>query len=316
MTTEIIPIENRQQWLAERVKDITSTEVSVLYGLSPYKSEFELYHEKRDQVVVSFEPNERMRWGTRLESVIAQGAAEEQGWDIRKLDVYIRNPEVRIGSSFDFEILSSSDGPGILEIKNVDGLQYARNWIDDGAGGIEAPEHIELQVQHQLEVSGRSWAAIVALVGGNTIKVAYRHRDQEIGADIRRKVAEFWARIQSGRAPDPDYTKDADFICKQLRNRAQDGLVAQADADLEALLQQYQHVSRSASEADKAKQAIKAQILDRIGEASKLLAPFGTLSCGMVSPSQGTLVTADMVGTYIGARSGYRNFKFNPKKEK
>lgn len=48
MTVEIIQITSEAQWLGERKKDITSTEIPALYGLSPYKTEFELFHEKRD----------------------------------------------------------------------------------------------------------------------------------------------------------------------------------------------------------------------------------------------------------------------------
>ena len=136
MSIETIEIESQEQWLQARTKDVTSTEVSALYGLSPYLSEFELFHQKRDGVVVKIEPNERMRWGNRLEAAIAHGAAEDQGWDISKLNVYMRDADAKIGSSFDFEIKSKSDGPGILEIKNVDWLQYQKNWIDDGNGNI------------------------------------------------------------------------------------------------------------------------------------------------------------------------------------
>jgi len=103
MTIQRIEIENEKQWLAERAKDVTSTEVSALFGLSPYLTEFELFHQKRDGVTVKFEPNERMKWGNRLESAIAHGAAEDMGWNIAKFNVYMRVQEARIGSSFDFE---------------------------------------------------------------------------------------------------------------------------------------------------------------------------------------------------------------------
>lgn len=316
MTIETITVSDEQAWLQERVKDVTSTEVSALYGLSPYLSEFELFHQKKDGQVVRIEPNERMKWGTRLEAVIAHGAAEEQGWDIEPMKVYMRDIEARIGSSFDFRIKSSSDGPGILEIKNVDGIQYARNWIDDGQGNIEAPEHIELQVQHQMEVADINWCAIVALVGGNTQKVVFRNRDRAIGQDIRQRVTSFWDSINAGRTPSPDYTMDADFIIKQLRGSAQEGLVAEADAELQDLIKQYAFASKESKDMDAVAKQYKAQILERIGEASKILTPFGNVSCGMTKPSQGTLVTPDMVGTYIGARAGFRNFRYTPKKEK
>ena len=314
MTIEIIKIESQEQWLQDRAKDVTSTEVSALYGLSPYLTEFELFHNKRDNVVVRLEPNERMRWGNRLEAAIAYGAAEDQGWDISKLNVYMRDPEVRIGSSFDFKINSSSDGPGILEIKNVDWLQYQRNWIDDGAGNIEAPEHIELQIQHQMEIAGYEWTALVALVGGNEQKVILRNRDREIGKDIRQRVGAFWERVQNNTAPSPDYTADAEFIIKQLRADADANLIAESDAALDELIEQYAHLSRMVKEQDALKDATKAQILERIGKASKVVSPLGTISCGLTKPSLGTLITADMVGTYVGSRAGFRGFRFTPKK--
>ena len=318
MNTQIIPIENEQQWLAERVKDITSTEVSALYGLSPYKTEFELFHEKRDGQVVKFQPNERMKWGTRLESIIAQGAAEDQGWEIAKLNVYMRDTAARIGSSFDFEILSSANGKGIMEIKNVDSLQFHKNWIDDGAGNIEAPEHIELQIQHQMEVSGYDWTALVALVGGNELKVVYRNRDREIGADIRAKVAAFWDRVKKNSPPSADYSKDAEFIIKQLHGKANEGEVIDATEDqtINELVKQYRWVSNEISGMEAIKDSYKAQILERIGTASKVITAGGSIACGMTKDSLGTLITPDMVGTYYGARKGYRNFRFTAKKEK
>ena len=265
-------------------------------------------------MIVRIEPNERMRWGNRLESAIAHGVAEDQGWDISKLNVYARDPSARIGSSFDFKINSSSDGPGILEVKNVDWLQYQRNWIDDGAGNIEAPEHIELQIQHQMEILDYSWTALTVLVGGNEQKVVLRNRDREIGADIRQRVAAFWERVQNNTAPSPDYTADAEFIIKQLRADADAGLVAESDASLDQLIEQYAFLTRSIKEQDELKDATKAQILERIGKASKLVSPLGTISCGVTKDSLGTLITADMVGTYQGARKGYRQFRFTPKK--
>lgn len=63
MSVEVIQIESREQWLAARAKDITSTEIAALYGLSPYITEFELFHNKRDGVRTQITENERMTWG-------------------------------------------------------------------------------------------------------------------------------------------------------------------------------------------------------------------------------------------------------------
>ena len=316
MTIQRIEIESEKQWLAERAKDVTSTEVSALFGLSPYLTEFELFHQKRDGVTVKFEPNERMKWGNRLESAIAQGAAEDMGWNIAKLNVYMRDQAARIGSSFDFEIKSSANGPGILEVKNVDWVQYQKNWIDDGNGNIEAPEHIELQVQHQMEISGFEWCAIVALVGGNEQKIVLRNRDRDIGKSIREKTGEFWNRVLQNQPPSADYTRDAEFIIKQLRRDSVEGLVAEADEQLENMIRDYEFIRKEHSDLEKIKDQRRAEILERIGQASKVITSFGSLSTGQVKGRSGTLITPQMVGTVIGATEGYRSFRFYPKKEK
>ena len=266
--------------------------------------------------MVKIEPNERMKWGNRLESAIAQGAAEDMGWNIAKLNVYMRDQAARIGSSFDFEIKSSANGPGILEVKNVDWVQYQKNWIDDGNGNIEAPEHIELQVQHQMEISGFEWCAIVALVGGNEQKIVLRNRDRDIGKSIREKTGEFWNRVLQNQPPSADYTRDAEFIIKQLRRDSVEGLVAEADEQLENMIRDFEFIRKEVSDLEKIKEQRRAEILDRIGQASKVLTSFGSLSTGQVKGRSGTLITPEMVGTVIGATDGYRSFRFYPKKEK
>lgn len=309
---ETIKITSREQWLSERAKDVTSTEVSALFGLSPYLTEFELFHQKRDGVIVTLEETQRLKWGQRLESAIAYGAADDMGWQIAKMDVYIRDQAARMGSSFDFEILSSSDGPGILEVKNVDRLAYRQNWLDDGQGNIEAPEHIELQCQHQMAVTSRSWCALVALVGGNEQKIVLRNRDDAIGAKLRDKVIAFWERVQTGQAPTPDYNRDAEYIIK--RSRANENEDLQADEGLAELIRLYQFAARECADIEKIKEKRKAEIIDRIGTASRVFTEFGTLACGQVQDAPEVVITPDMVGQSIGGRKGYRSFRFNSKK--
>ena len=312
MTTETIPVTDKQSWLQARLQDVTSTEVSALYDLSPYRTEFDLYQEKRNQTIVEISDNERMFWGRNLESAIAHGAAETMGWDISKFDVYMRN-ENRLGSSFDYKIRSVEDGDGILEIKNVDAVAYRQNWKDDGVN-IEGPEHIELQIQHQMEVANLDWTALVCLVGGNTQKIIYRDRDRQIGKDLTEKVKAFWDRVDAGTPPKIDYLRDAEYIIKKLRNQADAGIVLAADEDMDKLIDEYYTVSREYYSLSKTKDAIKAQILDLSQNASKIISANGTISCGMSKESKGKLITQDMVGQYVNPRKSYRMFRFNSPK--
>ena len=313
MTVKEIPITNKQDWLENRLLDVTSTEVSALFDVNPYQTEFELYNQKKDKVVINLEDSERMAWGRRLEDSIAQGCAESQGWQVQPFDVYMSDTETRMGSSFDYKI-TSSDELGIMEVKNVDAMVYRTKWIDDGNGHIEAPPHIEMQLQHQLHVANISWGCIVALVGGNTQKLIVRARNKEVGEMLETKVKEFWDKVKAGTPPNIDYLRDSSYIIKSLCNQADAGVILAADEDMDKLVDDYYAINKEYVSLGKTKDAIKAQILEKSQNASKIVSKYGTINCGMTKGSQGKYITQDMVGTYINPRKGFRQFKFNQPK--
>lgn len=301
---------DKAHWLAERTQDLTSTDIAALFGCSPYKTHFELWHEKAAGTRNEIATNERMIWGTRLEATIAEGVAEDHGWTVRPMKQYMRLPVLRIGSSFDFSIDSGSGpvaamtGPGILEVKNVDSRVFRDGWIveDDY---IEAPPHIEMQVQHQLLVTGRAWAAIAALVGGNDLRMVYRLADPEIHQAILAKAAAFWASIDAGAEPAPDFTRDLETIAR-LYAHAEPGKVVQTDdARLVDLAAAYTEAAAAEKAATERQEAAKAEMLTLIGDAEKIVMPGFSISAGVVGP---THVEYD--------RKGYRNFRVYQKKGK
>jgi putative phage-type endonuclease len=301
--TNTLP-ENREAWLALRGQDITSTDVAALFGLSPYKTRLQLWHEKTGGLCEDFQETERMKWGTRLQDTIARGVAEDRGWEVRARNVYSRIEDRRIGSSFDFEILNHPDGPGLLEIKNVDGLVYRNTWTEED-GVVEAPAHIELQLQHQLLVTGRTWGAIVALVGGNDVKVVIRESDPVVQGDIIDECARFWASVQSGVAPEPKYPEDASVVAR-LHAHANPGEVVDATGDMETddLVSRYRHVASEIKGLEEIKDSLKAQLLTRIGTAEKVLGNGWSISAGMVEAKE--------VPAFV--RQAYRTFRVNAKK--
>ena len=313
MTAVSYPITDKQSWLENRLLDVTSTEVSALFNLNPYQTEFELYHQKKDKVVVNIDDNERMMWGRHLEDSIALGFAEKYKMKVEQFDVYMRDPETRMGSSFDYKIVSE-EAPMILEIKNVDGLAYRKNWIEHDEYNIEPPEHIALQLQHQLEITGYNVGYIVALVGGNTMKVVRSKRDPRIGKLLKGKVENFWERIKLGVPPDVDYTRNSQYIIKNLCNQADAGVTLEADEEMDKLIDDYYAINKEHVSLGKTKDSIKAQILEKSQNASKIVSKYGTITCGMSKESKGKLITQDMVGTYQNPRKGYRMFRFNQPK--
>jgi putative phage-type endonuclease len=312
MLQKIIPA-SKEEWLSLRKGNINSTEVAALFACSPYTTAFELWHRKKDDVEVEFDMNDRVKWGMRLETAIAEGVAEENKWKVRKIEEYMWDDSFKLGASFDFEIeVLNSDGSfgkGILEVKNVDSLIAKQNWLINDDGSVEAPPHIEIQVQTQLAVSGLSFAYIAALVGGNRIFLIKRTPDARVIEAIKAKVAGFWASIAKNNPPAPDFAQDAEFIGK-LYGYAEVGKILDASQDetINRLAKAHREASLMEKEAKERKDAAKAELLTLIGDSEKVLCNGYSITAGMVGPAH---IEFD--------REGYRNFRINwprAKKEK
>ena len=301
--------KNETEWLKLRQEDITSTEVSALFGLNPYMTEYELYHLKAGLSEDRFQENERVVWGKRLERAIAKGVAQDLEISVKSINQYLRHSdEPKMGSSFDFRIFNHPKGQGNLEIKNVDGLIWKQKWSDN-----EAPDHIEIQIQHQMEVADVEWTLICALVGGNEPKFIYRDRDREVGKGLRDAVRKFWKMVEAGTPPQPDYEKDADFIVS-LHQSAGGQVLESEEGELYDLFRGYQRTSEGIKAYDAEKKATKARILEMVGDDyNKVLADRFTLHCGMTKTTEPTVITKEMIGKTYGGRKGYRAFKLYEK---
>ena len=302
MTRETLKPASHENWLQMRSQDLTSTEISALYGISPYMTEFELWHQHKNDRITIIDDNERMLWGRRLQDTIAVGVSADQNWDVRPMDEYIRLPEHRLGSSFDFAIAEHA----ILEVKNVDSLQYRDGWLIEG-DDIQAPAHIELQLQHQLLVSGRKEGYIAALVGGNRVTLIHRVADPAVHQSILNKAAKFWASIEANTPPSPNFVRDAEFIAR-LYNLAEPGklLDASSDADITSMAKRDKELQEAGKRIDEERAEIKARLLMRIGDVEKVIGDGFSISAGVQGP------------THIEAhdRSGFRRFRITWKKVK
>lgn len=302
-TPEIHSSEDRSEWLQLRTRDITSTQVAALFGHSPYMTPFELYHQLKKREVVQIEETERMEWGLALEDAIAAKLAQKQGWKIRKSKEYMRLPMSHIGASFDFFVIEPFDA--ILEIKNVDPLQFRNEWTENDDGSIEAPLHIEFQCQTQLMVSGKSTLYLGALIGGNKPVLLKREPDLVVQDAIRTQAAEMWRRVAHEDPPQLNFAKDMALVSR-LYGYAEPGKVIESDTEIDWLAQAYTDFSQQMKQLEEQRNEMKAKILMKIGEAEKVLGPGYSITAGVTGP------------TWVEAfeRKGFRQFRVNRKKVK
>lgn len=292
MNREIKIFDNDEDWLDARLRDITSTECAALFGESKYLSPYKLWHSKKNGLMKRGRNSERMEWGIRLQDAIAKGIAEDHGFKIEPMPEYIRIPELRIASSFDYKI----GGDTIFEIKNVGADSFKSWWVFDDENAA-APPHIELQVQHQLAVSGYRLAYIGALIGGNKPVLLRRERNEKLINEIFERTKRFWESVDSGVAPDPDLEIDSATVA-EIYSKFVPALECPADEEVNKLVSEYKRLSGLEQDTQKRRSIVKAKILLRIGENEKVRGNGYTIMRGTVPPK-----------TITYERKGYSSFR-------
>lgn len=82
----------KEDWLRYRKSGITGTDAGAILGLNPYRSAFQVYHDKISDTIENMD-NEAMRQGRDLEDYVAQRFSEETGFKVRRANAIYQSEE-------------------------------------------------------------------------------------------------------------------------------------------------------------------------------------------------------------------------------
>ena len=307
---------NRDQWLQVRKGGIGSSDAAAAVGLNPYKSQLELWMEKtgQDEQLPKVDPQDEsspLYWGTLLEPIVAAHYTRRTGNKVRRVNAVLQHPsEPWMLANLDREVMGTPEVQ-ILECKTA-GINGARLWKD----GV--PEYVQLQVMHQLAVTGAQAADVAVLIGGQDLQVHRIERDEALIANLMALERQFWGHVQRCEPPPADGSDSADVALRALYPRdsgqtldlSQDFEMSAAFSDLLAVRQVI--ATHNALEAQ-----LKQRIQQRMGEASQALFEGGDVSW---KRSKDSLVLdtvrllkeqPQLLEQYALARPGSRRFLVN-----
>lgn len=205
---------SREDWLAVRKTGIGGSDAAAAVGLNPYQSQLELWLEKtgRDAGLVKPDPmdtTEPVYWGALLEPIVAAAYTQQTGRRVRKINAVLRHPTVPyMLANLDREVIGAADVQ-ILECKTA-GEFGARLWRE----GV--PEYVQLQVQHQLAVTGKQAADVAVLICGHKLEVHRIERDEALIAQLTLLEARFWQCVERDTPPPADGSDSADAALRCL----------------------------------------------------------------------------------------------------
>jgi len=239
----------------DRRKGIGGSDAPVVCGLSPWKTPYQLWLEKRGEGAVGDEDSEPMFWGRALEPVIRQRYADLTGRRVKVERQLLVHPKHEWMCGHPDGI--TEDGR-VLEVKTA---RMPTGWGEPGTD--EIPDTYAVQVQHYLALTSLKVADVVVLIAGSDFRLFEIPADAEVQGLIISREEAFWQGVVDGTPPMPRTYDDL---------RLHFGAVAkarrvQADA---TTLGAYQRLV-GLREAMKEEKELKAAIMKKLGEADTLV---------------------------------------------
>ncbi|MCJ0567008.1 YqaJ viral recombinase family protein [Enterococcus cecorum] len=198
-----------QEWLEDRRKGIGGSDVATILGLNKYKSVYQLWLEKTDQIEVTSAQSEAAYWGNTLEEVVAEEFSKRTGKKVRRRNrVFEHSKYPFLRANIDRDIVGEN---AVLECKTAN--QYLANeWDED-----EIPIQYICQVQHYMNVLNLDYVYFEVLIGGQKFIWKKMERDQELIDMITEKLVEFWTEnVEKGIEPAIDGLKaTSDFLTQR-----------------------------------------------------------------------------------------------------
>lgn len=269
----------REDWLQIRKQGIGSSDAAAAVGLNPYKSQLELWLEKtgRDALLPKIDPQDEESptyWGNILEPIVATHYTQRTGHRVRRINAVLQHPDPTLGwmlANIDREVIGAS-AVQILECKTA-GINGARLWKD----GI--PVYVQLQVMHQLAVTGKQAADVAVLLGGQHLEIHRIERDDELIARLIELERDFWSYVQRDTPPPADGSESADqaLRCLYLEDHGHT-LDFTQDARLSAAFDELQSVRANLDLQGKREDELKQQLQQAMGDASRATFANGAVS--------------------------------------
>ena len=255
---------SKEDWLRYRKCGITGTDAGAILGLNPYRSAFQVYHDKISDTIENID-NEAMRQGRDLEEYVAQRFSEETGFKVRRANaIYQSEEHPLLLADFDRLIVGQKAG---LECKTVSPFS-ADKWADG-----KIPAHYMAQVNHYLAVSGFDCWYMAALIFGRELVIHKIVTDKQVLSDLIDKEELFWTNHVVPQIPPAPNGCDCDT---QQINQLYEVDNRDKTADLSALhglLDKRQELSDQIEQMEQEKTAIEQQVKLQMQDAAYGTAP-------------------------------------------
>lgn len=260
--------------MAMRATGIGASEIGAILGLSPYTSPLTIYLRKLGLVEDSPEPNPYIRWGVRLEPVVAEAYQDETGIAlIGDGRTTYRHKE------YDFALATpdriAADHSRLVEIKTTS-ARNAQNWGESGSDMV--PEYVLTQAMWQLAVMDMDLCDVAVLIGGSDFRVFPIRRDPVLEEQLLAVAGDFWRNHVLAQEPPPPRDEAERGRYLQGLYPKHDGDLVEGDENLDRLALALRDVRRTIAEMETQETRIVNDIKEGLGERPGCKGDYGQIT--------------------------------------
>ncbi|WP_017429373.1 YqaJ viral recombinase family nuclease [Vreelandella jeotgali] len=275
---------DRNAWLDIRQGGIGSSDAAAAIGLHPYKSQLELWLEKTGRQSGLTEPDRDaqltspLHWGQILEPIVADHYAKHTGYRVQRVNAILQHTDYPwMMANLDREVVGNAD-VDVLECKTA-GVHGARLWQ------FGVPVYVQLQVMHQLAVTGQQAADVAVLLGGHELQIHRVERDDDMIEQMIALERQFWEYVEQDVAPPANGSASDDRALRQLFPRDDGEVLDFTDDDtLSEAFANLQQVRQQLDDLKKREAKLKHYLQQAMGTATGATFPSGSLSWKQSKP--------------------------------
>ena len=244
---------SREEWLRWRTKGIGGSDVSVIAGVNPFRSIFQLWLEKTGQVEPEETENDNTHFGNVLEPVVKREFSKRTGLKVRAKRALLQSEEYPFMLADLDGVIYENGKMNLFEAKTAS--TYKQEIWEKGI-----PEEYVLQVQHYMAVTGAEKTYLAALVGGNRFYWKVVRRDEQKIAEIIALEKAFWEEnVLAGKEPVPDGSgATTDFLNEKYASSNGNTILLPEEAL--SLCRRYEELSGQLNELQDKKDAVSNQL--------------------------------------------------------
>ena len=274
---------SEEDWLDYRRRGIGGSDVSAIFGTSPFRTARDLYYDKLN--IASVEDDEgnwvAMEMGHLLEPLVAKIFERKTGYRVYQIKKMFQHPQYPwMLADVDYFVELPDGTTAILEIKTTN-YNARDNWWMNGKETV--PVYYESQGRHYMAVTDLDRCFFCCLYGNNEEEVIIREvkRDFEYEAEMVFLEQYFWENHVLTRTP-PPYTEDGDLVIESVRRYTgpadKEAPAVTLDLSLTAKLMRFLQLQEQKTGAEAGNKKIeedmkrlKAAIIAKMGKSCKAI---------------------------------------------